>query len=198
MADLIRGSLSRSGDTFRAALLLSVLLHLLVILYLKLPGLVEPMRGKVALSVILAQPQEVGPATAEPLPPSVTPVPQQAPEVPALPPPEVPAKHEEPPPPPIEVAKPVPEPESVAAPAESLQQTPADPVEPSLDIVEAGKVQALLMVDESGAVHQIIWQELPAVTDKTLQRMEQHLRDRNYLATGKSYIMYEIVEIPRE
>jgi hypothetical protein len=183
----------RSDNTFRAALLLSALIHLVVILYLKLPELVEPMQGKMALSVILAKPQDVGQPAAEP-PPIVTPVIQQ---LPALPPPEVPVKHEQAPPP-MDAPKPMPEPKSESAPGETLQQTPADPVESSPQIVEAGKVQALLLIDERGKVHQIIWQVLPAITEETLQQIEQRLRTKTYLATGKSYTLYEIVEIPRD
>ena len=98
----------------------------------------------------------------------------------------------------MDIVEPVPELESEPVPGETLHETPSDPVELSPQAVEAGKVQALLLVDENGKVDQIIWKALPALTEETLQQIEQRLRTKTYLVTGKSYTLYEIVEIPRE
>jgi len=188
---------SRSDNIFRAALFLSVLLHLVAIQYLRLPELAEPMRGKAALSVILAEPQDVGRPVPEPPTPIPAPVLQQPLEVPKPPPLEAAVKDEQTTPP-MDIAKPIPQPKSEPTSGETLQETPADPVESNQEIVEAGKVQALLLVDYEGKVTQIIWKTLPAIADETLQQIEQQLRARIYLATGKTYTVYEIVELPRE
>ncbi len=195
---------SRLDNTFRAALLLSMLIHLVVMLYLKLPDLVAPMRAKATLSVILAMRQEAGQPTAEPPPSEVTPVMQPPPEAIPQPPQEV-IKQEVPLPMATKLPlTPAPESEAVSeqvskpVPGETLQEVPADPVEASSQIVEAGKVQALLLVNERGTVTQVIWKVLPAITDETLQRMEQHLRAKGYITTGKPYTVYEIVEIPKD
>lgn len=52
-------------------------------------------------------------------------------------------------------------------------------------------LSALLLIDASGRVGSIHWKQLPPMTDAALNRLEQRLRSKSYLATG---IEYRVVE----
>ncbi len=186
--------LSRPNNVFRAALFLSALIHVLGLLYLKLPPPSQILQGKPALSVILAKPKDVGSPIPEPI--SSSPIKRQPLEESSLPVTQ-PVQQEEVK---IEASTAETSLEMAAEPdaGETLQDVPADPVTPSAQIVEAGKVQVVLQIGENGAVRQIIWNALPAITDRALQHMEAQLRMKIYLVTGSSYTVTEIVEIPRE
>lgn len=194
----IPGWASRPDEFIRAALLLSVLAHLATMAFWKMPFPPMALEGRKALTVILLPRQ--GASTpklqAPPLPePAVN-------EAPA----EATIKTELPKPPPRPAtSSPQQQQPSNAAPApesqpvkEEHQALPADPVVENHLIQTAGKAQALLLVDENGAVRQIIWKQLPAVSEAELKEMERRLRQRGYLARGELYTVPESIEIPRE
>ncbi|HEY8096518.1 MAG TPA: hypothetical protein VIE65_10570 [Methylobacter sp.] len=79
-----------------------------------------------------------------------------------------------------------------------VKSTPSDPTIRSQESDSASQVQALLLIDADGKVQQIIWNKLPAITEEGLSKMEQRLRQKNYLITGKSYTTTETVEVVRD
>lgn len=58
-----------------------------------------------------------------------------------------------------------------------------------------GSVRVLLAIDENGNVRQIIWGQLFYMTNETLNRLEQQLRQKVYRATGRAYTVHEVVEV---
>jgi hypothetical protein len=57
-----------------------------------------------------------------------------------------------------------------------------------------GKVVALLVIDGSGRVQDIGWNELPAMTDDQLRQLERRIRQKTYFATGRQYTTTDSVE----
>ena len=45
------------------------------------------------------------------------------------------------------------------------------------------------MIDASGNVGEIVWNELPAMTEDMLRRLERRLRQRTYPPTGTVHTM---------
>ncbi len=56
------------------------------------------------------------------------------------------------------------------------------------------RLSALLVIDPSGRVGTIVWNQLPPMTDAALQRLEQSLRQNPYPATGMEYRVIEALE----
>lgn len=83
-------------------------------------------------------------------------------------------------------------------PAQEVHVTPADPATSSQESDSASQVQALLLIDADGKVQQIIWNKLPALTEQGLSKMEQRLRQKSYLITGRPYTTTETVEVVRD
>jgi len=196
-------SWARRPDEFiRAALLLSVLAHLAAMVFWKMPFPPMALEGQKTLTVILLPRQDTSAPKQEP-PPLPEPVVKEAPD-------EVAIKPE---PPKTELPKP---PQPVSSPRQNAQLSntapaledqpvkkelnalPADPVVENRLIQTAGKAQALLLVDENGTVRQIIWKQLPAVSEAELREMELRLRQQGYLARGNLYTVSESIEIPRQ
>jgi hypothetical protein len=199
----IPGWASRPDEFIRAALLLSVLAHLAAMAFWKLPFPPMALEGRKALTVILLPRQ--GASAPKPEVPSLPePAVKEAPAEATIKPEPPKAELLKPPPPPA-ISSPQQRQPSDDAPApenqpvkEDIQALPADPVVENYLVQSAGKAQALLLVDESGTVRQIIWKQLPAVSEAELKEMERRLRQRGYLARGKLYTVPESIEIPRE
>ena len=192
------GWAGRPDEHIRAALLLSLLLHLGMLAFWKLPPLILAMEGQKVLTVILLPPQPSSLPEAEM---QAVPEPELADSVP----PPLPAEHakapEHEPEPPVERREaPVP-PASIthqpAAESELFQAAPANPIVETRDNQIALQAQALLVIGADGSVGQIIWKSLPAVTEEELRRMEQMLRSGAYQATGRKYPVTQTIDIPR-
>jgi hypothetical protein len=192
---------SRPDEFIRAALLLSILAHLGAMAFWKIPFPPTALEGQKALTVILLPRQDANAPKAEtaplpepalmeaPAPVEVMPEPPKA-ELPK-PPQPISSPRQEP-----QVSNAAPAPENQSANQES-QPLPADPLVESRQNQIAGKAQALLLIDQNGTVEQIIWKQLPAVSEEELREMERRLRLRAYLARGKRYTVPESIEIPR-
>ena len=187
----------------RAALLLSVLAHLGALAFWQLPPLPRTLEGRTFLTVILLPPQNASlPKTEQqPLPESTikeppAPVPlKPEPSIMELPktPEPAPSSQQE-----LHVSNAAPAMEEDQPAIEEFRALPADPVAENRNIQTAGQARALLLIGEDGAVRQIIWNQLPAVTDEELRQMEQRLRQKAYLARGGLYTVTETIEVPRE
>jgi hypothetical protein len=183
---------SRPDEIIRAALLLSVLAHLAAAVFFKLPFPLLALEGRTALTLILLPRQLVdAPKPVTQTPPEPTPEEKPAPVT------VIPTQ-------PHEIAGPHPQqPASHPAPAqenpvkEELRALPANPVVENRIVQTAGQAQALLMVDEEGNVRQIIWKQLPAVSEEELKEMERRLRQRGHIARGELYTEPATIEIPR-
>jgi hypothetical protein len=185
----------RSNSVFWAAMFFSALLHILGLIYIKLPAIVHTIQGKTALTVILAPPKRAFQKASPPALPLINdlikhraikePTPKEQPEPETV---EIEALTHE------YISEPMPEQDA----SETLQAMPADPVISTERVIQASKVRVVLQVNERGEVQQIIWNALPVVSNDVLQRMESQLRMKAYLSTGKPYTVSEIVEIPRE
>jgi hypothetical protein len=198
--ETLPGWASRPDEIIRAALLLSVLAHLATMVFLRLPITPIALEGRKVLTVILLPRQNASAPKAEP-PPVPEPAVQEAPAAVTVRP--EPPKAESPKPAPITSSRQE-QHKTNAAPASEIQPMkqelralPADPVDENQQIQTAGKAQAVLLVDENGTVGQIIWQQLPAVSEEELQEMERRLRQHAYMARGKQYTVPESIEVPR-
>lgn len=192
----------RSDELIRAALLLSAVAHLIVMLYWKMPLLLDALEGQVVLTVILQSPQHAPKPEVAPAPLPVAPEPKKEEallparidpvkaEVPAPPVPVPASRYEQ------SIDKIAPVVENQPA-DEKLEALPADPVIENRQVQKASQAQALVVIGEDGTVRQIIWKQLPAVTEEELRQMELHLRQQAYLARGVVYTMPETIEIPR-
>ena len=58
----------------------------------------------------------------------------------------------------------------------------------------SGKLKVLLVIDSSGRVGHIHWNQLPAMTKEELNNLEQKLRQKIYLSNGMEYTVIEEVE----
>jgi cell division septation protein DedD len=188
------GGASRPDEFIRAALLLSILAHLAAFAFWKMPVKPIAMEGHRALTVLLLPRQHADTAKTTPPPPQEKPAEVQVePEKPELPkpPPVTASRHTQP----EKTDAPAPEKEPAK---EQSQAAPSDPVLLNYIFQNADKAQALLLIGEDGSVQQIIWQQLPAVTEQELHEMERRLRQHSRMARGTSYTVPESIEIPRQ
>lgn len=195
----LTGWISRPEQPFRAALFVSLVLHLIAISVLEFPrDRVDALigGGQTTLTVSLAPgaPPEVPPLPAQFFNDKLhfeflQPVNSLLPEKPAIP-PEVPA-----PQPAAQEKKPV-EPIPSAEP-----QQPSTPAPTFIDkrepVPRPGMATVFLRINEEGRVVQIIWDQLPVVSREELLQMERELRERLYPATGSGYALAETVIVPR-
>lgn len=195
----LTGWTSRPERPFRAALFVSLVLHLIALALLEFPrDKVDALigGGQTALTVSLAP---GAPPEAPPLPSQfftdnlhfefLQPVNSLLPETPA-PPPEASA-----PQPVAQQEKPV-EPIPMAEPQPQSAQEAAfiDKREP---VTRPGMATVFLRINEEGRVVQIIWDQLPVVSKEELLQMERELRERIYPATGSGYALAETLIVPR-
>lgn len=158
----------------RVAFFLSALLHVIVLSYSKPFAAMAQKGGKeIVLTVILPTPTEA---------------------------PRLPEPKDKPAP---EAKKPI----ILRSPSRVLSQqaikSPVDQGTPKPTAVVAGspviskghgKVKALLVIDGSGRVKHIHWNQLPAMSDEELIKLEQGLRQKIYLPSGMEHTVIEEVE----
>jgi hypothetical protein len=192
---------SRPDAAIRAALLLSVVIHLAVFIFCKLPTMPSIDEGYATLTVVILPPWRGGKKMEADR--------QVFPEKPVetLPNPE-PMKPGVNKPAALFMPKPMPLSSKVVRQSnpvttESMANDEKDvplPVVPGVENHQNQslvRAQALLLVGEDGHVQAIVWNRMPAVTEEELKRMLSELRAKVFLATGKTYTTTEDVEVPR-
>jgi len=190
----------RPDSEFRTALILSGLFHAAVLAWIKLPQLpLEILGADAVLMVRLVPVQGTGlPQDSLPVSATDTVKPQ------AL----SPTKQELPLAATVQIAKPssaihsdktpntVPVATNPDAQDELPQEAPAVPVQSDRQVLNPRMVRVLLVVGKDGSVGQIIWGSLPSVTEETLHEMERRLRQKTYPATGSTYPVTEVIDVP--
>ncbi len=158
--------------SFKTALILSVLLHMLLLAYAR-PTMELAQRGDKVLTVSLTSSAETT------VPESAEKSDADAQNVIALP------------------AKPNTRPEqtvrTTVKPDRGAQPAEEQIAAKSGLVMSRGhsKVQVLLVIDSGGKVTQIHWRQLPAMTDEELKRLEEGLRQKIYLSNGLEYTVIE-------
>lgn len=192
---MMLAALGRPDTSFRAALFLSVLLHALLIVGLRmetrLPEVV-PGVGMSLLTITLGPP----PAPAGmPSPPPVASAPAPLPAPSPLPPS---SSHPEPTSPIETAASPVaPHPPAPASAETTVTTTAPAFVDRRPSVLREGMATAFLQISEEGRVLQLIWDQVPYVTPEELLEMERELRDRQYAPTGSRYTLADVIQVPR-
>ncbi len=189
----------RPDSVFRAALFLSALSHALLMGWLKFPE--HPLRmeiggGYAPLTVRLAPSSKQAAAEQPALFSSdlrlnlLEPSPIPNPELPLV---EIVESNREVPAetPPTEVV------EQAVAPATEQPAPPPAFVDRREPVLRPGMATVFLRISEDGKVEQMIWDQLPVVTQEELLQMERELREKNYPATGSAYTVAETVIVPR-
>lgn len=189
----------RPDSVFRAALFLSVLSHALLLGWLKIPEHLTHLEvggGYAPLTVRLA-PSPKQAAAEQPAIFSndlrlnlLEPSPIPAPELPVV---EIvegsqEATTETPPTAVVEQAVPPATEQPVSPPAFVDRREP---------VLRPGMATVFLRISEDGKVEQMIWDQLPVVTQEELLQMERELREKAFPVTGSAYTVAETVIVPR-
>jgi hypothetical protein len=192
--------LRRPDNIFRAALFLSALFHLLLLVWLKFPEHLLPLQiggGHAALTVQLTPRTRAAVPDIQPMLFTndlrlelLAPAPSPRPELPVA---EFVAGYRE-----AAIEKPQVE---VAEQAEPIApEQPAPPpafVDRREPVLRPGMATVFLRINEDGRVVQMIWDQLPVVTREELVQMEMELLERYYPLTGSAYSVAETVIVPK-
>ena len=87
----------------------------------------------------------------------------------------------------------VPQQESTASTIEAKTTPPAGgDRQPNL---EKGGASLTMVVDAKGHIHDLIWQELPAMTTEQFTELERRIREEKRLATGRTHSLRQTINI---
>ncbi len=191
----------RPEKAFRAALFLSAVFHVVVVLWVNFPVCRIPSRigaGNDALIVQLtgksgtgAQDSQVEFISNELRFELISPAPAVGPEIPVV---DYQGRGSDPSTEDEESSK-----VAEAAPATPGQQQPTAAIfiDHRESVVKPGRATVFLSIDEAGKVVKIIWDSLPVVSKEELMQMEAELLEKPYTGTGSPYSVAETVIVPR-
>lgn len=191
----------RPEKAFRAALFLSAVFHLAVVLWVRFPEYQIPLpigAGNNTLIVQLtgksatdAQDRQVEFISKELRFELISPAPVVLPEIPVA---DYQERDSEPSSEGEESSK-----VAEAAPATPGQQQPTAAIfiDHRESVVKPGRATVFLSIDEAGKVVKIIWDSLPVVSKEELMQMEAELLEKPYTGTGSPYSVAETVVVPR-